>query len=405
MTLPPVSDIPQQPPAERYVAGFREGFRSGFRDGLDEARKRDDGKHESDHDEDAPATDKGEDEKKGKPLHRRPVPVALALLATLVLLIAAIVFWRDSRRHESTDDAFIDGYASQVAAQTAGQVTHLYVVDNQHVNAGDPIVDIDSRDTDARTDQARAQLANTQGQYEQAVAQVSVQRASAIQADAAIKDSEAKLKQAELDLGRYRAVDSDAVPRQSIDNAETTERSAKARLDADRANARAAHEQVDAALAQVRAAKSSIEAARAQLAAAELQGSYTHVVAPVAGRITRRSVDVGNVVANGQALVALVSDVLWVTANFKETQLALVRPGQPVDITVDAYPDVQFHGHVDSIQRATGQYFSMLPAENATGNYVKVVQRVPVKIVFDDDRLRDYAIGPGMSVVPTVTVR
>jgi membrane fusion protein (multidrug efflux system) len=192
------------------------------------------------------------------------------------------------------------------------------------------------------------------------------------------------------------------VPRQQVDAAEASERSARARLDSARMSARAAHAQVEAALAQVRAGKAQIAAAQANLTNADLQGSYTHVVAPITGRVSKRSVDLGNVIANGQALMALVSDDLWVTANYKETQLTRMKPGQEAEIVVDAYPDLKFRGHVDSIQRATGSYFSALPAENATGNYVKVVQRVPVKIVFDDDRIRQHVIGPGMSVTPDV---
>ncbi len=145
--------------------------------------------------------------------------------------------------------------------------------------------------------------------------------------------------------------------------------------------------------------------ARAQVKAAELQLSYTHVVAPVDGRITKRSVESGNYVNPGQALLAIVGQQLWVTANFKETQLTDMRPGQPVEIKVDTYPGVKFNGKVASIQAGTGSYFSQLPAENATGNYVKVVQRLPVKIWLDDDRIHQYLLVPGMSVVPTVTVK
>jgi membrane fusion protein (multidrug efflux system) len=413
--------LPAPVPADPYRVGYREGFHDGFGEGAKTADRHDDGTSEKDK-ADSAKEDKDKDDDKGKgkdetkddpakqskddkpPIYKRPMLVAIVLLVVLVLIIVAIVFWRNSRHHESTDDAFIDGYTSQVAAQTAGQVTHLYVNDNQLVKAGDPLLDIDSRDTDARVQQQRAQLISAQGQVEQAEAQVGVQRASAAQADAAVRQSQAQLTKAEQDLGRYRVVDPEAVPRQEYDNAESADRTARARLDADKASANAARAQVEASLAQVRAARSNVQAAQAQLDAANLQGSYTHVTAPIDGRVTRRSVDVGNVVANGQGLIALVSENLWVTANYKETQLTRMQPGQEVEITVDAFPDVKFRGHVDSIQRSTGQYFSMLPAENATGNYVKVVQRVPVKIVFDDDHVKQYTIGPGMSVSPDVSL-
>jgi membrane fusion protein (multidrug efflux system) len=448
-------ETPNDPQRERIAD--RANYRDGFRDGFDEAERRtqkaeqekkDDGKDgekkpddkESGDDKDGGKGDQGDkghdkgddegddkgddksgekggdkgdkgkdgDDKSGKkPLYRRPFFVAAVLLVVLVLIIVAIIFWRHSSHHETTDDAFIDGHASQVAAQVAGRVLKLYVNDNQHVDAGAPLLDIDSRDNDARIAQARGDVANAQGQYEQAQAQVAVQRASALEADASTRQAEADLTKAVQDLGRYKAVNPDAVPRQQVDAAVAAERQARAKRDAAVMSARAAHTRIEAALAQVRAGKAQVDGAQAQLDAAQLQGSYTHVVAPISGRIARRTVEAGNVISVGQPLLALVSDDLWVTANYKETQLTKMKPGQSVDIVVDAYPDVTFRGHVDSVQRATGAYFSMLPAENATGNYVKVVQRVPVKIVFDDDRIRDYnnyAIGPGMSVTPDVSL-
>ena len=416
---PPASPAP-------YRLGYREGFQDGFVEGgrvfeqteekvrknADDDKKDDkDAGDKSDESKDKDKDEKGADDKKGDedkkegdktPLYKRPLLVGGVLLVVLILIVAAIVFWRHSKHHESTDDAFLDGQTSQVAAQTAGRVSKLYVTDNQLVKGGDPLLDIDSRDDDTRIAQARSQLAGAEGQVEEATAQVGVRRASAAQADAGVQQSEAELTKAAQDLARYKTVDPDAVPRQEVDAAQANERSARARLDAARMSARAAHAQIDAALAQVRAGQAQVEASRANVDAADLQGSYTHVVAPFTGRVSRRSVELGNVIANGQALMSLVSETLWVTANYKETQLTKMQPGQEVEITVDAYPDLKFRGHVDSIQRATGAYFSMLPAENATGNYVKVVQRVPVKIVFDDDRIRNYAIGPGMSVSPDV---
>jgi membrane fusion protein (multidrug efflux system) len=422
------TDDSQRPHAE---------YRDGFRDGFDEASRR---AEQNEHKAEETGKGRGDDEKRGqgegdggkggeqdgkdgskqddekdegkdgkkdkKPLYRRPVLVAAVLLVLLAAIIAAIVFWRHSSHHETTDDAFIDGHASQVAAQASGRVLKLYVTDNQHVDAGAPLLDIDSRDNDAQIAQTRGQLANAQGQYEQAQAQVAVQRASALESDASTRQTEADLTKAVQDLGRYKAVNPDAVPRQQVDAAVSAERQARAKRDAAVMSARAAHQRIEAAIAQVRAGKAQVDAAQAQLDAALLQGSYTHVVAPIAGRIAKRTVEAGNVISVGQPLLALVSDDLWVTANYKETQLTKMKPGQDVEIVVDAYPDVKFRAKVDSIQRATGAYFSMLPAENATGNYVKVVQRVPVKIVFDDDRIHDqkYAIGPGMSVTPDVTL-
>jgi membrane fusion protein (multidrug efflux system) len=164
-----------------------------------------------------------------------------------------------------------------------------------------------------------------------------------------------------------------------------------------------AQAQVRAAQAQVLAAQASLQQAAANTQTAELQLSYCTIVAPVAGIVTHRTVSAGNYVNAGQALFALVQDDRWVTANFKETQLTDVRPGQDVDLVIDAVPSIKFHGKVDSFQAGTGTAFSVLPAENATGNYVKIVQRVPVKIIVDDAP-KDVALGPGMSVVPTVRI-
>ena len=153
------------------------------------------------------------------------------------------------------------------------------------------------------------------------------------------------------------------------------------------------------------ATQASLRQATADVAAAALQLSYCTIIAPVSGRVTHRTVGVGDYIDPGQAMFAVVQDGLWVTANFKETQLDLMRPGQPVDLEIDAIPEAHFHGHVDSFHGGTGSAFSVLPAENATGNYVKVVQRVPVKIVFDGDVPTQQMLAPGMSVVPVVTVR
>ncbi|MEO8938776.1 MAG: HlyD family secretion protein [Burkholderiaceae bacterium] len=410
-TLPPAS-TERQP----YRNGYRDGFRDGYgeadrrqigeqkqNDGKDEQKKHGDG-GEKDDDEDG---DKKDDDKKddGKqPLYKRPAVVAIALIVILALLIAAVLFLRHSQHHETTDDAFIDGQTSQVAAQVAGRVTKLYVTDNQHVNVGDPLIDIDSRDNDAKLAQAQGQFAQAEGQVEEAQAQVGVRRAAVAEAEANVRQAEAESTKATQDLARYRDVNPDAVARQQVDQAVSAERSARAKRDSARISVQSARAQVEAALAQVRSGRAQVASAKANVDAASLQNAYAHVVAPIAGRVAKRTVEPGNVISNGQALMALVSDVLWVTANYKETQLTEMKPGQSVEIVVDAYPDVTFRGHVDSIQRATGAYFSMLPAENATGNYVKVVQRVPVKIVFDDTRIKDYVIGPGMSVTPNVTL-
>jgi membrane fusion protein (multidrug efflux system) len=323
----------------------------------------------------------------------------------IAIIVIGTIFVIDSRRHETTDDAFIDGTASQISAQAAGRVTRLYVDDNQAVHRGDPLVDIDAADVVAKVDQAKAQVQTAQSQADQAAAQVEGQKANAVQAAASARQAEAESTNAQQDLARFKGVDPDAVSRQQYDQALAQARTAKARLDAARATEGTAQAQVKAAQAQVRVALAQVDTARADLETAQIQLGYTHVVAAIDGRITKRSVDVGNVIAIGQPILAIVSDNLWVTANYKETQLKKMRVNQAVTIRIDAVPDVRFAAHVQSFQRATGSYFSALPAENATGNYVKVTQRVPVKITFDHPQdLQKHNVGPGMSVKPSVSV-
>jgi membrane fusion protein (multidrug efflux system) len=341
----------------------------------------------------------------GPPRWRRPLGIALGVVVALVLIGAAVAWWLHARQFVSTDDAFIDGYVTQTAPQVAGRVTALKFADNEHVAAGQTLVLIDPRDYQAKLDQAKAQRSNAAGALRQAEAQIGVLQAGLDQARANVAVAEADSVQAQKDYERFTSIDPHAVSRQQVDNAIATYHSSQAKVEAARQAVRGADAQLEAGHAQVVAAQAQVQQSDANVAAAELQLSYCTIAAPVAGRIAHRNVDVGNYVNPGQAMFAIVQDAHWVTANFKETQLADVRVGQPVDIDVDAVPAVTFHGHVDSVQPGTGSEFSVLPAENATGNYVKIVQRVPVKIAFDDERVKDHQLAPGMSVVPYVHIR
>ena len=336
---------------------------------------------------------------------KRFAGLAFGAIVVVSLLAAGTRYWLEARHFESTDDAAIDSNTTQIAPRVAGQVTKLLFSDNAHVAAGDPLLTIDPRDFQARLDQARAQQASASASLQQARAQVLVQQAAVDQAAANVRMAEADMLQAKQDYDRFQAINPHAVTRQQIDAATAAYHSAQAKVDANRQMVDGARAQVRAAQAQVLAAQASIEQAAANTQAAELQLSYCTIVAPVAGIVTHRTVDAGNYVAAGQPLFALVQDGRWVTANFKETQLAVIRPSQDVDLAIDAVPSVVFHGKVDSFQAGTGTVFSALPAENATGNYVKIVQRLPVKIVFDDARAKDYPLAPGMSVTPSVRVR
>jgi membrane fusion protein, multidrug efflux system len=414
--------LPEDAEEGARQSAFRAGYRTGFGDGFeaadkvheatkkgDQAGEQKDAKPDGKGDQkDAAPQDKDKDKKADDdkpPLWKRPLFVLVAIVVVIALIVIGTIFLIDSRHHETTDDAFIDGNASQIAAQAAGRVSRLYVDDNQLVHRGDPLVDIDTADIAAKVDQAKAGVLTAQSQAQQALAQVEGQKANAAQAAANARQAEAEYTNAKQDLARFKGVDPDAVSRQQYDQAVAQARAAKAKLDAARATEATAQAQVRAAQANVGVAQSQVATAQANLETANIQLGYAHVVAPIDGRVSKRAVDVGNVIAIGQPLLAIVSDNLWVTANYKETQLKKMRVNQPVTIEIDAVPDVKFAGHVQSFQRAAGSYFSALPAENATGNYVKVTQRVPVKIVFDHpEALRQYNVGPGMSAKPRVSI-
>jgi len=419
--------LPEDTEEGARQSAFRAGYRTGFGDGFEAADKvheatKKSGKDKGDADKreagdkkDAEAGDDKDADKKnaedkmdvdGKPpIWKRPLFVLIAIVVVIALIVIGTILLIDSRHHETTDDAFIDGNASQIAAQAAGRVSRLYVDDNQVVHRGDPLVDIDTADIDAKVAQAKAGVLAAQSQLQQALAQVEGQKANAAQAAATVRQAEAETTNAQQDLARFKGVDPDAVSRQQYDQAVAQARAARAKLDAARATEGTTRAQVRAAQANVGAAQSQVATAQANLEAATLQLGYAHVVAPIDGHVTKRAVDVGNVIGVGQPILAIVSDTLWVTANYKETQLKKMRVGQAATIEIDAVPDVKFAGHVQSFQRAAGSYFSALPAENATGNYVKVTQRVPVKIVFDHpEELQKYPVGPGMSAKPRVSI-
>ena len=363
-----------------------------------DADEKDAGQHAPKDEDDAP-------EKAPMPRWKKLLYWAVGLLVLALLTVAGVLYWLHARHFESTDDAFIDGHISQIAAQVPGRVTRIAFEDNQQVKAGQVLVELDPRDYQVRLDQAVAQRVQAAAQADQARAQLGLQQANADQAAANVRVTEADLQQAQTDLARYRSVDPKAITRQQLDTQSSTVRSAQARLDANRQAVAAAKAQIEAQRAAVAAAEASVKQADVAVENARLQLSYTHVTAPADGQVTRRTVDLGNYVNAGQSLLAVVPNRLWVTANFKETQLALMQPGQPVRVRVDACPDLDISARVDSFQAGSGSVFSSLPAENATGNYVKVVQRVPVRINFEKQDLSRCRMAPGMSVTPRVTVR
>jgi membrane fusion protein (multidrug efflux system) len=327
----------------------------------------------------------------------------IVFLAGVVALM--VYYFRFIVPYESTDDAFIDGYVTTISPRVAGQVAQLMVMDNQKVKEGDVLVEIDPRDYESGLAQARADLAVARSRLTQSQAQVKVGKAKVAVAQAGTGAALAENERATNDLRRYELVESRAVSQSAFDQAQSQARAAAANLQSADSQVAAAESEVALSEAGVDTAAAAVQQAEARLQQAELNLSYTKIVAPRSGRVTGRTVQLGNYVQPGQALLTLVPDEMWVIANFKETQLTDLRPGQAADVRVDAYPNRKFKGHVDSLQAGSGAQFSLLPPENAVGNYVKVVQRIPVKIVFDEPLPPDLDIAPGMSVVPQVRVK
>jgi len=381
----------------------------------------------------------------------------LAFSVITVLLVGAALFWWHSTYYEDTDDASIDGPLVQISARIKGNVTEVNVTDNQRVDKGQVLVQIDPRNFQAALDQAEANLASAQASYEAALVSVPITdintnsqlhsadadvrgalsgvAQSEKQLDAAqaqVLAAEAENTKDQLDLQRYTPlVEKDVISKQQYDATVAAAASSKAQLAEAQANLMAAQQAVrqakerlteaqanynaaqtgprqvtvqkakaDQAAAQVHQAQAAVEQARLNL-------SYTVITAPESGIVNNKTVEVGQNVSDGQTMMTLIPlDNVWVTANFKETQLRHMRAGQPVVISVDAFGGRQYHGVVTQIGGATGSILSLFPPENATGNYVKVVQRIPVRIDFTNpDENKDHLLRPGMSVTPTVRVK
>jgi len=379
------------------------------------------------------------------------------IFAGLVILVAGFFLWRYFASYESTDDAQIDGHVNSVSARVSGHVIKLNVEDNQYVEKGTVLVEIDPADYAVAVAQARAEYADAQAQASAAGINVPITDVSTSSqvsgaqggvsgaqagiaaarkqfeaAKSQIAEADANNTKAQNDLLRYKLlIDKQEISQQQYDQAVDSAQAAAATLQAARANA-------DAYAAQIRQAESKLEQAdadlrtagnrphmmqviqaraqsaqaiadqkKAQLDQAELNLQYTKVIAPVSGAVSNRTVEVGQNVQPGQEMMKIIpldEANIWVTANFKETQLSKMKQGQSAEIEVDATGKT-YKGHVDSIAGASGERFSLLPPENATGNYVKVVQRIPVKIVFDKGEIKNHELRPGMSVEPKVWIK
>jgi membrane fusion protein (multidrug efflux system) len=337
-------------------------------------------------------------------LKRRPVVFAIGAMLLASILGGGYAYLDDAERFQSTDDAFIAARQSALAPKVSGYITAVPVTDNEHVAAGDVIARIDDRDYRIALDQAQAQVGVAEANIENIDAQISVQQAQIIANQAQVDQAQAALVFAEQENARYQ----DLAQKGSgtIQNAQRYSsqlRQQQAALASAQATLKLAQRQIESLKAQRNSADASLAQAKAQRDQAQLNLSYTTVTAAQPGRVVNLSAAVGQFAQPGTNLTMFVPDQIWVTANFKEIQLDRMRPGEPVTLNIDAYPERAIRGHVDSVQPGSGTAFSLLPAQNATGNYVKIVQRVPVKIVMDDPPT-DVALGPGMSVVPTVRV-
>ena len=337
---------------------------------------------------------------------KKRLPRTLAAIAAAAVAVAAgVYYFQYILPFESTDDAFVEGHVTAVASQVSGRVARLLVRDNQEVKRGDLLLEIDPRDYEAKLAQAQANLTAAKSQLEESKAQFAAAAATEQESIANLAAVEARASYAMTNLARLQSIGISGVSQDQIDAAQTQVRSTSADVVVAGDKINATSSQARLCLANIGTAKANVAQAEAAVRQAELNLSYTKVTAPDAGRITRRVVEQGNYIQPGQSLLAIVPEKIWVVANFKETQLTHMRPGQPAEVEVDAYPQFKFKGHVDSIQNGAGARFSLFPPENATGNYIKVVQRVPVKIVLDELPDSSLALGPGMSVVPKVRVK
>ncbi|QEO16396.1 HlyD family secretion protein [Acetobacter vaccinii] len=328
-----------------------------------------------------------------------------------VLVVCAALYWFLTRNEVETDDAFTAGRAVSIAPHVEGYVVELLVNDNQFVRKGQVLARIDPRDWQASRDQAAATLAGAEAHVSaaQMMHEVALLQypGKLIQAQGQLNQAKARELRAQADYRRQRSVERAATSQQDIDYA----RAALDMAHADVLTAQGAVQMampvkpnINNAVSLISENEAQVQSARAQLVEAELNLEWTVIRAPTDGWISQRNVEQGNYARKGQSLFAIVEPVVWIVANYKETQITNIRPGQKVDVRVDAYPSLRLHGHVDSIQKGTGATFSAFPPENATGNYVKIVQRVPVKILIDDGLNPDQPLALGLSVEPTVHV-
>jgi membrane fusion protein (multidrug efflux system) len=335
--------------------------------------------------------------------------IVIAAIVALAALAAGGRMWYRSHYFVETENAYVAGHVHPVSARIAGVVTKVLIDDNQIVKEGDVIAELDPFDQHVRVEQIQAQIASAEQQVLQSDAQIAQVQAQASGAAAQVAQSEAQLVRAKQDAERYGQLYNSqmkAVSKAELDAAVAGRASAVADLAARKDSATAAKAQINAARSARDVLKAQVSVLRVQLKDAEQQLAYNKILAPVGGRIGKRTIEVGQRVTAGQQLTAIVQDNVWLTANFKETQLADLKPGQEVKVTIDAIPGKELIGKVDSFAPASGAQFALLPADNATGNFTKIVQRVPVKITFkpEDVKALSGRLVPGMSAIAEVAI-
>ena len=336
---------------------------------------------------------------------QRPWVWALISVAAVAATAAGIGYYIYNLSFESTDDAFIEGHIVPVSSRVSGHVAKVYIEDNQLVKEGDLLAELDPSDFETRLAAAEAALQVARATCEARATAVMAAETDVAQGKADWLPPKHKQRaRTATETNRVTCTSTCGLPK-SLDEATEGAHVIQADITAVRERIHARQLAIEQAKSAAKAAEGGVRQAEAELRQARLNCSYTKIYTPMSGHVTRKSIEVGAFVQVGEPILALVDPDVWVIANFKETQLAQMRPGQPVVITVDKHSNVKLPAHVDSIQYGSGARFSLLPPENATGNYVKVVQRVPVKITFDDlKQIDEYGLGPGMSVVPIVSI-
>ncbi|TDW99390.1 HlyD family secretion protein [Dinghuibacter silviterrae] len=329
-----------------------------------------------------------------------PIILGLVLLIALGFTLKEYIFLQS---HEETDDAQIDGDISPVIPRVSGYVTAINFQDNQFVHAGDTLVVLDDKDYKIKLDQANAALTAAQKNVAAYKATVFETQSNFGVQKANIEEAQVRLWKAEQDYDRYKNLyDDHVITKAQFDQATADKESAQAALDAAKSQIPVLDKRVNTNEQQTTATASIIDTRKADVEYAQLQLSYTVITAPASGIVSKRNIQIGQLVQAGTPMFSVVHDSLYITANFKETQMNDIRIKQAVDVSVDAFPNDKIQGTIESVSGATGAKFSLLPPDNATGNFVKVVQRVPVRIKLDVDSATMARLRPGMSVKVTV---